>query len=54
MVESEDACLQVLCKACKSKANSSPRCVICGASYHPSCARPLKKMKFIKDSDKLL
>lgn len=51
MSASEEVCVQVLCKYCKNRTISGPKCVTCGANYHASCAKRLKKAKFINENE---
>ncbi|XP_015833986.2 uncharacterized protein LOC103312450 [Tribolium castaneum] len=51
MFDSADASGQALCKKCKKQTNSGPKCIICGANYHTSCAKLIKKAKFINDNE---
>lgn len=51
MPSDTDVILRSLCEKCKKPVNNGPKCNKCSATFHLSCAKLLKKVKVINESD---
>lgn len=49
MAGGEKVLSDAVCKYCKSKCLSGPKCDKCGSQFHSSCARRIKNLVFITD-----